>query len=113
MLGAGGNGVFVFVQLALDVPRHGNGEGPFVVIPYELYSAVKVARPVFDECIFLTDAFYKVVGMLLAHIFDTEIVDNKQESDWPPFVLPESQSVGAFMITVGGKSFPQEFVGKK
>ena len=80
--------MFVFVQLLLDVPRHGNVEGPFVVIPFEFYSAVQVARPVFDEFIFFADAFNEVVGMFFSHIFDTEIVDDKRESDGPPFVSP-------------------------
>ena len=61
---------------------------PLGVIPFEFYSAVQVARPVFDKFIFFADAFNEVVGMLFAHIFDTEIVDDKQESDGTPFVLP-------------------------
>ena len=80
--------MFVFVQLFLDVPRHGNVEGLLVVIPFEFYSAVQVARPVFDEFILFADAFNEVVGMLFSHIFDTEIADDKQESDGMPFVLP-------------------------
>ncbi len=87
-MAAGGNGVFVFVQLFLDVPRHGNVEGPLGVIPFEFYSAVQVARPVFNEFVFFANAFDEVVGMLLSHIFDTEIVDNKGESDGTPFVSP-------------------------
>ena len=103
--------MFVSVELALDVTRHGNVEGPFVIIPFELDSAVQVARPVLDEFVFFPDAFHEVVGMFFAHIFYAEIVDNKQESDWPPFVSPKSLRVDAFVITVGGKSFSQEFVG--
>ena len=80
--------MLVFVQLFLDVPRHGNVKGPLVVIPFEFYSAVQVARPVFDEFIFFADAFDEVVGMFFSHIFDTEIVDDKRESDGPPFVSP-------------------------
>ena len=103
--------MFVSAKLALGVTRHGNVEGPFVIIPFELDSAVQVARPVFDELILFADAFYEMVGMFFAHIFYAEIVDNKQESDWPPFVSPKSWRVDTFVITVGGKSFSQEFVG--
>ena len=80
--------MFVFVQLYFDVPRHGNVEGPLGVIPFEFYSAVQFARPDFDEFVFFANAFDEVVGMLLSHIFDTKIVDDKQESDGTPFVLP-------------------------
>ncbi len=88
MLGAGGHNVFVFVELALDVTRHGNVEGPFVIIPIQFDSAVQVARPVLDEFVFFPDAFHKVVGMFFAHIFYTKIVDNKRECDWAPFMSP-------------------------
>ena len=106
-----GNCVFVSVKLALDVTRHRNVEGPFLIIPFELDPAVQVARPVLNEFILVADAFYEMVGMFFAHIFYAEIVNNKQESDWPPFVSPQSWRIGAFVITVGGKSFLQEFVG--
>ena len=83
-----------------------------MVIPVELYSAVQVATPVFKELVFLPDAFDEVVSMLFSHIFYAEIIDDKCESNWPPFMPPESRHVGTFMGTVGGKAFLQEFVGK-
>jgi hypothetical protein len=55
---------------------------------------------------------HKVVGMLFPNIFNAEIIDNEGEGDWSPFVAPEAWSVRALMISVGGESFPEEFVGK-
>ncbi len=97
--------MFVFVQLVLDVPRHGNVESSVAVLPVEFNTAVQVACPVFDEFIFLADAFDEVVSVFLANVFDAKIVNDKRESDRVPFMLPEPRRVFAFVITVRGKSF--------
>ena len=64
--------MFVSVKLALDVARHGNVEGPFVIIPFELDSAVQVARPVFDEFVLFGQSWENIRMKLVKNIFRRE-----------------------------------------
>jgi hypothetical protein len=104
-------GMLVFLQLFDDVARHGKVEGACIVVQFEAYAAVEVAVPIFGEFIFFFDALDKVVDIFLMHIFHAEIVDNKCEGDWACCVLPETRSLLAFEISVGGKAFLEERVG--
>ena len=106
MLWSGGHYMFVFVELSLDVSRHGYVKLVSVVIPFQFYAAVQVARPIFDEFIFLPDAFYKVICVLFPNVFDAEVVDDQGEGDWAPFMSPKPRCVCAFIISVGGKALP-------
>ncbi len=53
-----------------------------------------------------------MVNVLLLLILNAKIVDNQGERDWPRCVFPGARSDFAFIITVWGKTFPQELVGK-
>jgi hypothetical protein len=53
-----------------------------------------------------------MVDILLSLILNAKIVNNQGECEWLSCVFPEAGSVFAFVITVWGKTFPQELVGK-
>jgi hypothetical protein len=95
----------------MDVARHGNIKGAYVVIPFKAYAAVEVAIPILGEFIFLFDAHDKVFNILLMRIFHAKIVDNKCEGDGACHVLPEASRLLAFEISLGGKAFLEELVG--
>ncbi len=105
-------GMLVFLQLFDDVAWHGSVEGACIVIPFEVYSAVEVAIPIFGGFIFLFDAHDKVVDIFLMHIFHAKIVDNKCEGYGAWCVLPEAGHLLAFKISMGGKAFLEELVGQ-
>jgi hypothetical protein len=50
--------------------------------------------------------------MLLTNIFYSKVVDYICECDGLPFMSPQSQSVAALLVAVGGKPCPEEFVCK-
>ena len=52
-----------------------------------------------------------MVNVFFALIFHAKIVHNEGEGDGAGGVLPETGSILAFIISVGGKAFPQELVG--
>ena len=41
----------------------------------------------------------KMVGVLFVDVLNSEVVDDKPENIWAPFVAPESGSCGCFIST--------------
>ena len=54
----------------------------------------------------------EVVGVLLADIFDAEVVDNQHELDRAPGVAPEPGCRRGFMVAGGVEALAQEVVGE-
>ena len=50
-----------------------------------------------------------MLGMLLAHILDPKVVDDKGEADGAGFVFEETWCVGNFIITMWGETLFQKF----
>ncbi len=50
--------------------------------------------------------------MLNALVFDAKIVNNKGERNWAGDVPPEAERVGYFEVSILGKAFLEELVGK-
>jgi hypothetical protein len=40
-----------------------------------------------------------MVSVLLAHVLNSEIVDDESERDWPRFVQPESRGVACWVVS--------------
>ena len=93
----------IFLELFDDVSRHGDIERAFDVVPFEAYSTVEVAVPIFSEFIFFLDAIYQVVNVLLTRVFYSKIVDDKCECDGAGGVLPKAGRLFAFEVSVGAK----------
>ena len=50
--------------------------------------------------------------MFFANIFHAEIVDNKGELDWSPFVLPKAWDQLALLVTAFVEALLKEFIGQ-
>ena len=50
--------------------------------------------------------------MLLALIFDAEVINSESESDWARHIHPKAGRVGHFKIPKSCKAFLEELVGK-
>ena len=104
--------MFVALKLFLHVAGHRNVERPRIVIPGKLYTAIKIAGPIFAQFLVLSlYCRYQVIDILFLFVFDSEIVDDKGEGDFAGLVFPKAGRVLAFVVAVGRKSFAKELVG--
>ncbi len=71
-----------------DVPRHGEVDFPFLVVPLDGESAVLFAFPVAQAFVIFLHCVYQMLCILIAHIFYPEIIDNKREADQVGIVFP-------------------------
>jgi hypothetical protein len=79
----------VMLKLAQDVgnvPRHGNVTCAFVVILFQSHAGVHRCRPVGCEFIRSQKGIPEMLCILLANVFNCEIVDNERERDRPSLV---------------------------
>ena len=53
-----------------------------------------------------------MIGVLLAYIFDAEIINYEGTQDRSPFVAPQTRGLGAMLVVVIEKACLQEVVGK-
>ena len=83
-----------------------------IVISFQLDAAVQIRGPILNKFVFFFQALHEVFHMLLTNLFYSKVIDYKCECDGLPFMSPQSWSVAALVIAMGGKPFPEEFVWK-
>ena len=72
------------------------------VVPLDIDAGVQVTLPVFSDSIVLFERISKVVGMTVADIFNTKVVNDEAEEDRAPFVAPKTGSGGELVVSVLG-----------
>jgi hypothetical protein len=65
---------------------HGNVAYVFVIIPFQLHARVHRCRPVSCELITSQKGVPEMLCVVLADVFECEIVNNERERDMPSFV---------------------------
>ena len=50
--------------------------------------------------------------MFFAYILDTEVIDNKRELDWSPFVLPKAWDQLALVVSAFVEALLEQFIGQ-
>ncbi len=63
----------------IHVHWHGYVHVTLCVVPFEGDSAVECAIPILFECVVFAECCDEVVGMLLAFVFDSKIIDSECE----------------------------------
>jgi hypothetical protein len=64
-----------------ELARHGEIYGMSFVVPFEGDATIQGAGPVKGHFVLGGDDINKVLGMFLASILDTKIIDNQTEED--------------------------------
>ena len=72
------------------------------VVPIEIDAGVQVTLPVLSDVIVFFEVIFKVVGMVVAKIFNTKVINDEAEEDRAPFVAPKNESGGALVVSVLG-----------
>ena len=83
------------------------------VVPVKRDSNVSLTCPVCCDFVILLEHLHQVLGMLLADVFDPEVVYHESELDGPPLVLPKAGYKFALVVPVFVESSLEELVGKK
>ncbi len=104
--------MLVLLQLFDDRSWHGDVKRQIVVFPFQFYTAIQISRPIFGQLVFFFDAPDQVVNVLLSRVFHTKVINNKREQYWSGGMLPKSRCLFAFVVTMRGKPFLEEFICK-
>ena len=95
-----------------NVVIHGKVTGAMGVVPFEIDNSLQTSLPVFSYVIVLFEGISKVMGMAVAGIFSTKVVDNDAEEDRAPFVAPKTGSGAVLVVSVLGYALFEELVSK-
>ena len=90
----------IFGEHGVDVVFHGEATGALGVVPGEVDACVEVALSVFGEVVEFLDGVSEVVSVVVANVFDSEVVYYEGEHDGSPFVPPEPWSTLALIVTL-------------
>jgi len=104
--------VVIFGEHGVDVVFHGEATGAFGVVPGEVDAGVKVTFPVFSEVIGLLYGVSEVVSVVVADVFDSEVVDYECEHDGLPLVAPEARSAFTLVVAFVGEMLSEEVLGE-
>ena len=105
-----GSLVVVFGEHCVDVVFHGETTGALGVVPGEVDACVEVALPVFGEVVEFFDGVSEVVSVVVANVFDSEVVYYEGEHDGSPPVSPETWCAFALVVALFVKTFGKEFL---
>jgi hypothetical protein len=97
-------GVLKLEEGCFDVSQHGDINVPLVVIvPFDGQTTIKRACPISGDSGELVEGVEKVIGVLFAHVLDSEIVDDKGECNVASFVSPQTWSAWSGVVSELGK----------
>ena len=82
------------------------------IIPFEADTGKIFTFPVFSDFVVLFEDIAKVVGVALAYVFNSKIINYQGEEDRAPFVEPEAGSSDCFILASFVETFLEEFIGK-
>ena len=105
-----GSLVVVFGEHCFDVVYHGETTGAFGVIPGQVDACVEITFPVFCEVVEFLDGVMEVVSVVVANVFDSEVVYYEGEQDGSPPVSPETWCAFALVVALFVEAFGKEFL---
>jgi hypothetical protein len=94
----------------LDVSRHGEVYFPQFVIPIQCESKISCSIPIHVDFVILAENTGEVVHVGFVDVLHSEIVDDQSETDWTPFVVPESRCYCTLAVSCLVESFGEELL---
>ena len=94
VLWAFGRRILEFVQGCLDIFWHGDVAGAYSIVPVNGESAEEGTSPVDGDGVEFLEGLDEVVGILLANVFDTKVINYKGDNDGLGGMLPERRDSG-------------------
>ena len=72
----------------LDIAVPGCVACLFLVVPVEVHASKLVSGPVSSNFVRSLECIKEVFSMAFVHVFNTEVINNKDKHDRMPFLLP-------------------------
>ena len=95
-----------------DVFFHDRATCLMGVVSLEIDASVQIALPVFSDVIVLFKGILKVMGMAVADIFITKVIDGESEEDRAPFVAPKTGGGYSLVVSMLVYAFFKEIFSK-
>ncbi len=102
----------IFKEEIRDVAVHGEATGAFVVVPEEVNAGKFGAQSVRGDRVVLLKGSEEMVGMAAVAVLDAKIINNQDESDWAPFVMPKSCHGGALVVAMAIEALAEKVVSQ-
>jgi hypothetical protein len=102
-----GSDVAELVEFVAHILGHGNVHIAFVVVPCQLDATVEASRPVGFDSVVLGEGVAEVVGIAIANVLDTKVVDDKGERGGLCRMLPESRGIHYFVLAMRFQVFAE------
>ena len=83
------------------------------VVPFDSEATIKFSFPVGGDSVKVLESFDEVVGIVLAYIFHTKVVNDKAERDVASVVAPETGGSRSWGVTVFSKVGGEANVGNE
>ena len=87
-----------------NVVVHCEAKGALIIVPLDIYSIIEVTF--FIDCCFIVffEGVEKMIGVALAYIFNTEVINYEGNQYMSPFVAPQTRDEGALVVVVVEKA---------
>ena len=104
--------VLVLFLLFDYVSWHGDFRPSICIVPFQFDTTIQISGPIFGQLVVLFDAPDQVINVLLLHVIHTKVINNKCEQYRSGGVFPKAWGLFAFVVTMRGQPFSEEFICK-
>jgi hypothetical protein len=81
-------------------------------VPHDGEAKISGTRPVGGEFVFFMEGGEKMLSISLFEVFDTKVINGKDESCWAAIMMPEARGIFDGAIAMVGKMFAKLFICK-
>ena len=83
-----------------DVVVHCEAAGALIIVPLDIDFSIEVSF--FIDCyfIFFFEGVEQMIGLALAYIFNTKVINYEGKQERSPFVAPQTRGEGALVVVV-------------
>ena len=85
-----------------NVVFRGKATGVTGVVPFDIYASVQITLLVLSDVLVLFEGISKFMGMAVADIFNTKVVDDEAKEGSTPCVATNTGSGGALVVSMLG-----------
>jgi hypothetical protein len=100
----------------VDTSWHGKAAQVFgvnwAVVQFECHAGIASAVDFLRDFIVLFESLAKMIQVGITNVLDGKVINNECKHEGVPFVAPEPEGGGCFIVVKIGKAVSEEFVGK-
>jgi len=105
-------GMLEFNEKGFNVPRHTDATASICIVPFDVDTSELVPCHVVLDSMKFLENIKEVIEVFYSNIFYSKVINNEEELDGTPFVVPEARGGFHFIVTFNKKVGSEKIIGQ-